>query len=59
MVTKNWTGNLHLNKGALRRTTHTPAGKKIPVATLDKLAKGGGVTAKRARLALTFRAMKK
>lgn len=47
----------NLKKGALRKSLHTKAGQKIPVAKLEKAAKKSGVTGKRARLAIAFRHM--
>ena len=57
MTKSNWTSSLHLKKGALRKTLGVKTGQKIPVAKLKSVAKGSGITAKRARLALTFRKM--
>jgi len=50
---------MRLKKGALRRTAHVKKGRKIPVSTLRRLAKKKGVTGRRARLALTFRKMRR
>lgn len=47
----------NLKKGALHHDLGVPAGEKIPVAKIREAAKGDGKTAKRARLALTFRDM--
>ena len=46
------------HKGDLRRTLGAKKGRKIPRTKLLKAAKGGGVTAKRARLALTLSTFK-
>lgn len=60
---KNWVGKMDLDKGALKRTAKRAGALKkdgdIKVGWLRDKAKGDGVTAKRARLALTFRKMKK
>lgn len=60
---KNWIGKMDLDKGALTRTAKRAGALKkdgdIKVAWLKDKAKGDGVTAKRARLALTFRKMRK
>jgi hypothetical protein len=53
-----WIKKATKNKGALRKATDTPKGKKIPKSTLNKLAKGKGKNAKRARLALTLEKMR-
>lgn len=45
--------------GALRRAAKVKAGKKIPMKTLNRLAKKGGVTGRRARLAKTLRKLRK
>lgn len=41
--------------GSLRKTAKAKKGKKIPVKTLDRLAKKKGVTGRRARMAKTLR----
>ena len=46
-------------KGALHRTLHVPAGKRIPLKLLETAAKKKGFTGKRARLALTLRRLRK
>lgn len=60
---KNWIGKMDLKKGALTRTAKKEGALKkdgdIKVSWLRDKAKGDGVTAKRAKLALTFRKMKK
>jgi hypothetical protein len=56
---KNWIQDAVKNPGALRKATGTKKGKKIPKSKLDKLAKGKGVNAKRARLAKTLSSLKK
>jgi len=55
---KNWIPK-NLKKGALRKTLKVKEGENIPLSELKKAAEGGGKTAKRARLALAFRGMKK
>lgn len=55
----NWIQKAIKHPGALRKTAGVPAGKKIPAATLARLAKKGGVTGQRARLAQTLRKMHK
>lgn len=60
---KKWIGKMDLKKGALTATAKRAGALKkdgdIKVAWLKEKAKGDGVTAKRAKLALTFRKMKK
>jgi hypothetical protein len=58
-MAKKWIAGAIKHPGALRRATHTKKGKNIPVAKLRKLAKKGGVTGRRARLAITLRKMHK
>ena len=53
-----WIARAIKNKGSLRKTLGAKAGEPIPEAKLEKAAHGSGVTAKRARLAETLRAMK-
>ena len=49
-----------INKpGALRKSTHTPVGKDIPVSKLETLSHKPGKTGQRARLAITLREMNK
>ena len=55
----NWIKDAIKKPGALRKSTHTPKGKNIPVATLNKLSKKGGKTGQRARLAKTLRGFNK
>lgn len=58
-----WMQKLDLKKGALTSTAKRAGALKkdgdIKVSWLREKAKGDGVTAKRARLALTFRKAKK
>lgn len=51
----NWIQGAVKKKGSLRRTLKAKKGKKIPVSKLRAAAKKGGVTGRRARLALTLR----
>lgn len=57
MADKKWINKAIDKPGALRKQTHTPEGKSIPVSKLRQLAKEPGTTGKRARLALTLRKM--
>jgi hypothetical protein len=50
---------MHMKKGALHEDLGVPQGQKIPAAKIAKAAAGGGVTAKRAKLAQTFAKMRK
>ena len=56
---KYWIAGAIKKPGALRKTAGGKKGGKIPVATLNRLAKKKGVTGKRARLAKTLRTFKK
>ena len=47
-----------LKKGALHRDLGVPLDKPIPPGRVAEAAKGGGKTAQRARLALTFAKMR-
>jgi hypothetical protein len=58
-MAKNWIKGAIKKKGALRRAARVKKGKKIPMKTLNRLAKKGGVTGRRARLAKTLRRMHK
>jgi hypothetical protein len=58
-MAKNWIAGAIKKKGALRATAHVKKGQKIPAKTLAKLAKKGGVTGKRARLAQTLSKLRK
>lgn len=58
-MSKNWIAGAVKQKGALRSELGTPKGQKIPAATLAKAASAPGKLGKRARLAETFRGMKK
>ena len=52
-----WISKAIKRPGALRRSLKVKKGKKIPAAKLRSAAKKGGVTGRRARLALTLRRM--
>lgn len=52
---KKWIQKAIKKEGSLRKTMKTKEGKTIPVSKLEKAAKKGGKTGKRARLALTLR----
>lgn len=52
---KKWIQQAIKKEGALRKTMKTKKGEKIPASKLEKAAKKGGKTGKRARLALTLR----
>lgn len=56
---KKWIQKAIEKEGALRKTMKTKEGKTIPVSKLEKAAKKGGKTGKRARLALTLRKLNK
>lgn len=55
MAKKNWIAGAMSGKGGLRRAAHVKTGHKIPVKTLNRLAKKPGITGQRARLAKTLR----
>ena len=55
----NWIQGAIKKPGALRKSLHVKEGKNIPVSTLRSAAKKGGVTGRRARLALTLRKINK
>lgn len=56
---KKWIQKAIKKEGSLRKTLKAKEGKNIPVAKLEKAAKKGGKTGKRARLALTLRKLRK
>ena len=56
---KKWIQKAHIKKGALHAQMGVPAGQKIPLSRLQAAAKKGGTLGRRARLALTFRGMRK
>jgi hypothetical protein len=55
---KKWIQEAIKKPGALRKTLGAKKGKTIAAGKLAKAAKGKGVTAKRARLAMTLRKMR-
>lgn len=55
---KNWISGAIKKPGSLRKTLGVGPSGKIPVSKLHKAAKGSGITAKRARLALTLRGLR-
>ena len=54
-----WIGKMDLKKGALRKELGVKKGEKIPAKKLNAAAKKKGKIGKRARLAKTFKKMKK
>jgi hypothetical protein len=59
MKKKNWIAGAVKNKGSLHRDLHVAMGHNIPLKKITKAAKGSGKTAKRARLAMTLRKLRK
>lgn len=58
--TPHWIEHAHLDKGALRRETHTPAGKDISEKRLHAAAHSkNGTERKQAELAETLKGMRK
>tara|TARA_R110002012_G_scaffold289306_1_gene482326 strand:- start:2540 stop:2773 length:234 start_codon:yes stop_codon:yes gene_type:complete len=55
---KNWIQGAIKKPGSLRKSLGIKKGETIPISTLKKLAKGDGLNARRARLALTLKKMK-
>lgn len=53
----NWIKGAIKKPGALRRSLGAKKGKPIPAKKLRKAASKGGITGRRARLALTLRKM--
>ena len=58
-MAEKWIAGAIKHPGALRRTLKAKKGKKIPAKTLQKAAKKGGKTGKRARLAITLGKLRK
>lgn len=58
-MAEKWIQKAHIKKGALHKELGVPEGKKIPAKKLAVAAKKPGVEGKRARLAETFKKMKK
>jgi len=56
---KKWIAGAVRHPGALRKELHAKAGHSIPARKLEAAAKKGGTEGRRARLAETFRKMKK
>ena len=56
---KKWIGSAIKKPGALRRSLGVKKGEKIPTKKLNAAAKKPGKLGQRARLAKTFRGMKK
>ena len=56
---KNWIAGAVKKPGALRKELHVKAGEKIPAKKLATAAKAPGKLGQRARLAETFKKMKK
>ena len=56
---KNWIAGAVKKPGALRKELHVKAGEKIPAKKLAEAAKKPGKLGQRARLAETFKKMRK
>ena len=56
---KEWIRGAIKKPGALRKTLGVKEGETIPKQKLEKAAKGSGITAKRARLAMTLSKLNK
>tara|TARA_A100000172_G_C2944003_1_gene76672 strand:+ start:99 stop:338 length:240 start_codon:yes stop_codon:yes gene_type:complete len=56
---KNWIQKAIKKPGALRKSLGVKKGKTIPISQLKKVAKGDGANARRARLALTLKKMRR
>ncbi len=56
---KNWIAGAVKKPGALRKELHVKAGEKIPAKKLATAAKAPGKLGQRARLAETFKKMRK
>ena len=59
MADKKWIQKAVKKPGALRKSLGIKKGKKIPAKTLARAAKAGGKLGQRARLAMTFKKMKR
>ena len=59
MSDKKWIQKAVKKPGALRKSLGIKKGKKIPAKTLAKAAKAGGKLGQRARLAQTFKKMRR
>jgi hypothetical protein len=59
-MTEKWIQDIHMKKGALRKTLHAKKGEKIPESMLKKAEHSKNkTTARRARLAETLKKMHK
>lgn len=59
MAKAHWISKAIKHPGALHRALGIPQGEKIPERALAKAAAGGGVNARRARLAQTLKGFKR
>jgi len=59
MADKKWIQKAVKKPGALRKSLGIKKGKKIPAKTLARAAKAGGKLGQRARLAQTFKKMRR
>ena len=59
MADKKWIQKAVKKPGALRKSLGIKKGKKIPAKTLARAAKAGGKVGQRARLAQTFKKMRR
>ena len=59
MADKKWIQKAVKKPGALRKSLGIKKGKKIPAKTLARDAKAGGKLGQRARLAQTFKKMRR
>ena len=59
MADKKWIQKAVKKPGALRKSLGIKNGKKIPAKTLARAAKAGGKLGQRARLAQTFKKMRR
>lgn len=58
-MVKKWIQKADLKKGALHKEMGIPTSQRIPAVKLAQAAKAAGIEGKRAKLAETFRHMKK
>ena len=58
-MAKYWIKGAIKKRGSLRKTAGVKKGQKIPMSTLNRLAKKKGKTGRRARLAKTLRGLGK
>ena len=59
MADKKWIQKAVKKPGALRKSLGIKKGKKIPAKTIARAAKAGGKLGQRARLAQTFKKMRR